>query len=293
MSILNFINDIKALPLMIHQSGYEALTVWANSIYNGAFPPEKKTLAVYSTSGQSYSSGSAKNPFDSWEKGSIAVIPLQGIMLKSGSWWYYGVDEISDLLRLAYDSDRISAVLIKGNTPGGSTDSVYVMEETLRNRNKPTWMLVDGMLCSCGIYIGSFCDKIYAINEMCNIGSLGVFARMVAPVPGENSGYKIVEVYPDESSQKNYPEREAIKGNEAPLKEELSRLAIHFQNVVKQNRPNITDQNVFAGKTFYAGDAAAVGLIDAVKSERDTITELLALTNVSQEIQTEISSMYK
>lgn len=289
MSILNFFNDLKASPLMIHHSGHEALSIWANSINKGSYPPERTPLAISSTFGQSYTPNTNKNPFDSWEKGSIAVIPLQGVMLKSGNWWYYGTDEIAAIIQMAYNSDHIAAVLIKGNTPGGSTDSVYVLEETLRNRNKPTWMLIDGMLCSCGMYIGSFCDRIYAINEMCHVGSLGVFARIIAPVAGENSNYKIVEVYPDESNLKNYPEREAINGNIEPMKDNLSRLAKHFQDIVATNLPGISDPDAMKGKTYFASDAAKIGLIHAVKSEKETIEELLTLIKVRDEI----SSMSK
>jgi len=283
---------------MLHSSGYDALTDLANSFLQGHTPQEKKTLAVHSNFGQTYGEGydegsSTSNPFDYWNEGSIAILPLNGIMLKSGSWFYYGVDEIAHIQNLAYQSPKIAAVLFRGNTPGGSTDSVFVMEETFRNKTKPTYMLVDGLLCSCGMYVGSFCDKIYAINEMCQLGSIGVFARMFEPT--ENSGYKIKEVYPDESHLKNYPEREALKGNEAPLKEELAKLAVHFQNIIKENRPGISDKDAFAGKTYFAKDAAKIGLIDAVKSEREVIAELINHTrNVpSKEVQNEISSMYK
>lgn len=290
MSLSTFLNDLKASQLMVHTSGHEALSIMLNSIKNGVTIPDRKDLAVLNTFGQSYDS-SSKNPFDAWEKGSIAIIPLEGMMLKSGGWWYYGVDEIAEILRLAYSSDRISAVLVKGNTPGGSTDSVFVIEEVLRNKTKPTYMLVTGMLCSCGIYVGSFFDKIYTINDMCSVGSLGVFARLIAP--SENGDYKIIEVYPDESPMKNYPEREAIKGNEEPLKEELSKLAIHFQDIVRENRPGITDKEVFAGKTFFAKEAIPIGLIDGIKSEAMVLNELQSLVSISSEVQNEIINSYK
>lgn len=290
MSLLTFLNDIKASQLMVDTSGHEALSIMINSIQHGITIPNRQDLAVLNTCGQSYDS-SSKNPFDTWEKGSIAIIPLNGIMFKSGSWWYYGVDEIAHILQLAYESDRISAVLFKGNTPGGSTDSVYVLEEVLRNKTKPTYMLVTGMLCSCGIYVGSFFDKIYAINDMCNVGSLGVFARLIAP--NENGSYKIVEVYPDESHLKNYPEREALKDNDKPLKDELSKLANHFGDILKENRPQITDRDVYAGKTYIAREAVAIGLIDGVKSESTVIKELQALTSISDDVKNQISNSLK
>ena len=294
MLLNTFLQQIRSSLLMIHHSGHDALTDLANLFLNGGTIQEKRSISISSNFGESYEDSSpSDNPFDKWNEGSIALIPLNGIMLKSGSWFHYGVDDLAYLLNQAYKSPKIAGVLFKGNTPGGSIDSLYLMEETLRNKSKPTWMLVDGTLCSCGMYIGSFCDRIFAMNEMCTLGGVGVFGRLVGP--SENSGFKIVEVYPDESYLKNYPEREAMNGNPEPMKEELSKLAIHFQNIIKQNRPGITDKEVFAGKTYFAKDAVAAGLIDAVKSERETVSELIAfIKNVpSQEVREEISLMYK
>lgn len=279
---------------MIHSNGHDALTDLANLFHNGnSSIVEKRTLAISNTFGQNYDqSGKSSNPFDAWNDGSIAVIPLEGIMLKSGSWFYYGVDEIAQILRLAYKSSKIAAILFKGNTPGGSTDSVYVLEEVLREKNKPTWMLVHGTMCSCGIYIASFCDKIWAINNMCTIGSLGVFARLISPT--DQSGYKIEEIYPEESHLKNYPEREAIKGNTDPMKIELSKIANHFIGVVKENIPGITDKDVFAGKAYNAKEAASIGLINGVKSEKNVIAELSSLVEnlPSTEAQNEIMNSF-
>lgn len=293
MLLNTYLHQIRSSPLMIHQSGHDAISDLANSLINGHSPQEKKTISITGTLGQNYGDGydensKSSNPFDYWQEGSIAVIPLSGIMLKSGSWFYYGVDEIAHIQRLAYQSPKIAALLFKGNTPGGSTDSVYMMEETFRNKTKPTYMLVDGMLCSCGMYIGSFCDKIYAINDMCSVGSIGVFARLMEP--SENSGYKVKEIYPDESHLKNYPEREALNGNPEPMKQELGKLANHFRNIIQENRPGITDKDAFAGKTYCAAEAAAIGLIDGVKSERETVAELINLIqNVpSASVQNEI-----
>lgn len=290
MSLLSTLNDISASLLMVHSSGHEALSIMVNSIKNGVTPPNRQDLAVINTTGQSYDS-SSRNPFDSWEKGSIAIIPLSGVMLKTGGWWYWGVDQIAQIIQLAYASDKISAVLIKGNTPGGSTDSVYVIEDVLRAKNKPTHMLVDGMLCSCGMYVGSFCDKIYAINDMCLVGSLGVMAQLV--IPKENENYRIEIVYPDESALKNHTSREVIDGNNEPLKKELAKLVMHFRDVVRANRPGITDSDVYLGKEYLAKEAVSVGLIDGVKNEEQVLKELQVQVSISAEVQNEITNSYK
>ncbi|MEA4975708.1 MAG: S49 family peptidase [Paludibacter sp.] len=281
-----FLQEIQASNLMIHSSGYEVLNHISNSILNDTFKPDVIDIPIVSTKGELYvekdQDGNIINPFDSWQSGSIAIIPLTGIMMKRGYWWSYGMDDVAEIIRMAYQSDKISAVIIKGDTPGGSTDSIFLLQEVLSEKTKPTYGFVDGMCASCGYIVFSYLDKIYAINKMTRIGGIGVFARMIVP-NRENSNYKIVEVYPDESKDKNLPEREAIEGKPEKMKDELSKLAVYFQDVVKANRPNI-DHGTLTGKTYYAYEAQGLGLIDGIKTFAQVISEIDKLISDRKEI---------
>lgn len=261
---------------MIHSSGYELLNHISNSIINDTFKPDVIDIPIASTKGELYvdrdDDGNIINPFDSWQSGSIAIIPLTGIMMKRGYWYGYGMDDVAAIIRMAYQSDKISAVIIKGDTPGGSTDSIFLLQEVLSEKTKPTYGFVDGMCASCGYIVFSYLDKIYAINKMARVGGIGVFARMLVP-NRENSSYKIVEVYPDESKEKNLPEREAIEGKPEKMKEELSKLAVYFQDVVKANRSNI-DPGTLTGKTYYAYEAQNLGLVDGIKTFSQVVGEI-------------------
>lgn len=281
-----FLQEIQASNLMIHSSGYEVLNHISNSILNDTFKPDVIDIPIVSTKGELYvekdQDGNIINPFDSWQSGSIAIIPLTGIMMKRGYWWSYGMDDVAEIIRMAYQSDKISAVIIKGDTPGGSTDSIFLLQEVLSEKTKPTFGFVDGMCASCGYIVFSYLDKIYAINKMTRVGGIGVFARMIVP-NRENSNYKIVEVYPDESKDKNLPEREAIEGKPEKMKDELSKLAVYFQDVVKANRPNI-DHGTLTGKTYYAYEAQGLGLIDGIKTFAQVISEIDKLISDRKEI---------
>ena len=281
-----FLQEIQASNLMIHSSGYEVLNHISNSILNDTFKPDVIDIPIVSTKGELYvekdQDGNIINPFDSWQSGSIAIIPLTGIMMKRGYWWSYGMDDVAEIIRMAYQSDKISAVIIKGDTPGGSTDSIFLLQEVLSEKTKPTFGFVDGMCASCGYIVFSYLDKIYAINKMTRIGGIGVFARMIVP-NRENSNYKIVEVYPDESKDKNLPEREAVEGKPEKMKDELSKLAVYFQDVVKANRPNI-DPGTLTGKTYYAYEAQGLGLIDGIKTFAQVISEIDKLISDRKEI---------
>jgi len=281
-----FLQELQASSLMIHSSGYESLNQVANSILTGVFQPETVEQTIISTRGEIYlekdESGQPQNPFDNWQQGSIAIIPLVGIMMKYGYWWSYGMDDIATIIRLAYQSEKISAVIIKADTPGGSTDSLFLIEEVFREKTKPTFGFIDGMCSSCGYIAFSYLDKIYAINKMARVGGIGVFARLILPNI-ENSYYRVVEVYPNESKDKNLPEREAAAGKDEKLKQELSRLAIYFQDIVKENRPAINAETL-TGKTYFACDAEPLGMIDGIRTLAQTVEELENLVAMRKEI---------
>ena len=269
---------------MLDVSGWEMINSIANAIHLGIFIPETIESTVFSNRGEIlYLTGDPEdgNPFNKWVSGSIAVIPLSGIMLKETYWWGNGVDDIAELIRLAYLSDKISAVIIKANTPGGSTDSLYRIQEVLSEKLKPTFGYIDGMCASCGYVALSYTDKIYAINKMVSVGGIGVYARMVVPNK-ENSMYKVIEVYPEESKDKNLEVREAVKGNEKPLKEELSKLALYIRDTVKGNRPGISDDTM-TGKLYYGYEAESLGMIDGIKKLSDLISEIEKLTETRKQ----------
>jgi len=156
----------------------------------------------------------------------------------------------------------------------------------MRNRTKKSIALIDYQCCSAGIYTASLCDEIYAMNRMCEVGSIGTYAQFVNDSEAlKKWGYKIEQIYPPESKFKNLPEREAIDGNpERIIKEQLTPYAIHFQNIIKENRPklNQSTDGILEGKVFYAYDAIENGLIDGLMNTEQAIKRVQDLSNIQQ-----------
>lgn len=213
-----------------------------------------------------------------FEEDSVLVIPITGTMFKYGWWWYPGVDFAAELIRKADQIPQICGTILLMNTPGGSTQSLIQMEDALRNRQKPCVTLIDGMSASCGVYVAVLTDGIYSMNKMCEIGSIGCFARFLNDDAWmEKEGYKIIEVYPDESKYKNKAYRDAKDGKPQMMKDEtLAPFARNFQELVKANRSTLkTDvEGILEGKNFYAVDAKAYGLIDDI-ANMDEVIEIV------------------
>lgn len=292
------LQEIMSSNLLVHPASLDSLEIIVHKIRKGEIPEKVDTqyiipglniwnnnpkIALVSPGGD-YN----ENPFDSFENESIAVIPLIGHMFKYGSWWRYGMDDIADLIRLADQSPQIIGTLLIGNTPGGTTQSIIQLEDALRNRTKPSIGLIDGQCCSGGIYVFSFCDIIAATNPMCIVGNIGVYLQiLIDDKYYEDRGLKFILVSPPESKYKNLAYIEAKKGNpEILIQEQLSPFAIHFQNIIKQNRPNLnlSIEGIIEGKDFYAQDAVHNGLIDTITNYEGAIQIVRSLHEQKQSI---------
>lgn len=241
---------------------------------------------MISSSDMSSESG---NPFDAYEDNSVVVIPMIGFMSKYShiDWDEYryvvGMDVIADLMKKAFESKKISGIVILANTPGGSTHSIYRLEDVLRNRTKPCVGVIDGMCFSGGIYTLSFCDKILATNRMCEVGSIGTFARIIDNSKMlENAGITVESIYPPESKWKNKAIREAMDGKpQLLIDESLTPFALHFQNIIKENRPKLDTsvEGILEGREFYAYDAIDSKLIDGIGNVDAAIVEVQRLAD--------------
>lgn len=206
----------------------------------------------------------------------IAIFSITGMMLKYAhfnfitedlEWIVPGIDDIASLLEYVMQSEDIDGAILVFNTPGGTTQSLIRLEEVLKNRTKPVVAVVDGMCASAGMYAASLCDRIIALNKMCNVGSIGVMVQLVDYGPYyKKQGIKIIEIYPPESADKNKSYRDAIDGKtQTMIDEVLTPLAVNFQDIVKTHRPvDESIEGVLSGKMFYAEDAIKAGLIDEI-----------------------------
>jgi protease-4 len=108
----------------------------------------------------------------------IAVIPIQGIISSSFDGGGYGlVQLVEDQLKLAGKDNRVKAVLLKVNSPGGevlASDDIYRAILSFQNQhNKPVVASMGSLAASGGYYVSAPCRWIVA-NELTITGSIGV-----------------------------------------------------------------------------------------------------------------------
>lgn len=226
---------------------------------------------------------------DQAPKDSTAIIPLKGTMLKYGTWCSYGTEEVAHAIRSSAVHENITSIVLDVDSGGGSVDAVAPVVQAIefaKSMGIPVVASVD-MACSAAYWAASATDRIIADNAIsATVGSIGVMMSFW-DVKGyyEKLGYKLHTVYAPESDHKNLAFEKALEGDyDLLMEEELSPLAVDFQNAVKANRSGKLDlgtKGLLNGKTFYAQQALKVGLIDEIGTRDRAIdfAQQLAIRN--------------
>jgi protease-4 len=241
--------------------------------------------------GSSVSTVSGLKSFDDAPEGSVAIIPLKSVMIKYGTWCEYGTEEIAAAMLKAAASDKIDAIVLDIDSGGGAVDAIPPMLEAIQKVqtefNKP--VIACGDLCASAAYfVASKCNMIIAGNGLSSeFGSIGVMMSFIDMQPYyEEMGVKFHRIYAPESNYKNLSFENALKGDYKMLQEEdLSPLAVMFQNAVKENRGSKLDlkaEGLLNGRMFYAADAKKAGLIDEVGNMDLAITLAQGLAEVKK-----------
>lgn len=202
-------------------------------------------------------------------KNSIAVVNMIGEVVKYGDWCVLGADEIVAELHKAQSMENIDAIILRVDGPGGSVKAMGTFRDFKKHKKKPIIGLADDALSLHYWSLVELCDYVIADNNVsARFGSVGVVSTFIDDSKYlEENGFKRHEIYPEESKDKNLAFILALEGKyELIRKENLSPLAVKFQEGVTEARPNLKKDapGVLTGKTFYAEEALDLGMIDAI-----------------------------
>jgi len=225
--------------------------------------------------------------FDSAPKGSIAIIPLKGTMLKEDTMCAYGTRTIGSVMLEAVAHENISGIILDIDSGGGAVDAIapikYAIEKAHEAKMKV--LALADMAASAAYYAASFADHIMADNNISSeFGSIGVMVSFQDVQPYyEEMGVKFHTIYAPESTHKNQGFELARQGKyELIKKETLSPLAKDFMRTVRNNRNgkvNLTIPGILNGRMFYAKEAKKHGLIDSMGNIDLAIRKLNKISN--------------
>lgn len=218
-------------------------------------------------------------------KDRIAVIYAQGeILYGEGGPNYIGQGLINKALRKAREDDKVKAVVLRVNSPGGSalTSDIIWREIELTKKEKPVVVSMGDVAASGGYYIAVGADKIFA-EPTTITGSIGVFGTIpnISEL-AKNIGINAEQVATNENSteyslfEPMTPQfREVItEGIETTYQTFLTRVA-EGRNISVARADSLAQGRVWSGI-----EAKELGLIDELGSLNDAVKAAADLADI-------------
>ncbi|HWE01417.1 MAG TPA: signal peptide peptidase SppA [Tepidisphaeraceae bacterium] len=223
-----------------------------------------------------------KKPKEESTEPQIALVYAQGVIVdgEAGDGIFsesgVGSESMRKAMRIATRDDKVKAIVIRIDSPGGSALASEVMWQAVRHaaEKKPVIISIGGMAASGGYYLASAGDKIYA-DPSAIVGSIGVvggkfvfkgISEWVGVHTETFSKGKNAGLF---SSSEPWDDRQktmVTKWMEGTYKQFTER-------VMKTRGGKIKDiDKVARGRIFLAKDAKALGMVDEIGGIDDALS---------------------
>lgn len=199
----------------------------------------------------------------------IAVIYAQGEILSGeGSESYIGEGSMRRALQSARKNDKVKAVVLRVDSPGGSalTSELIWREVELTKKEKPVIVSMGNVAASGGYYIACGADKIFAEPNTIT-GSIGVFGILPNLTPLARKVGINAETVSTHKNSADYSLFRPLDDNlRGFLQEDVERIYTTFVNRVAAGRKMRFEQvdNIAQGRVYSGLEAKQIGLVDEI-----------------------------
>ncbi len=217
----------------------------------------------------------------------VAVIPLEGPVMKNGGMCSYGSKDIIAWVDKANADADVSSIVLVTDSPGGQVDGTEAMANAIKNSAKPVVAYIDGLAASAAYWAVSQASHIFiSSGTTAWAGSIGSLIRHVDSSQAlAQSGQKVTYITADRSTHKvlgNGTEpltEEAI----AYYKSDLNTVNDTFISAVESGRGDklTNKEEVFSAKIYNGKQAIKLGLVDKVGTLNDAIRHAAKLSKTA------------
>jgi protease-4 len=200
----------------------------------------------------------------------VAVIIAQGsIQSGEGNEFTIGSSRIAKALRKARENDKVKAVVLRINSPGGSAlaSDVIWREVELTKRVKPVIASMGGVAASGGYYIACFADTIVAQPNTVT-GSIGAFGLFFTAqeLLNDKMGINIETVETNTLSDLGTPDRDLTPSEKRILIHQIDRVYNTFKSRVAEGRGFTMAyvDSIGQGRVYSGTAALELGLVDVL-----------------------------
>ncbi|WP_427170184.1 signal peptide peptidase SppA [Fusobacterium nucleatum] len=239
---------------------------------------------------QEYSKNYYKEETLSNSNNIVYVIPLEGDIVESQLDILSGeeninVNETLEKLNIAKENEKIKAIVLRINSPGGSALTSDIIAEKVKelSTKKPVYVSMSSVAASGGYYISTNAHKIF-VDRNTITGSIGVvsilpdFSKLLT-----NNGVNIEKIsegeYSDLYSTDTFTEKKYNKIYNSNLK-----VYEDFLNVVSKGRKIDKEKlkTIAEGRIWTGDEAVEIGLADEIGGLNTTIYNIAEDNNMEE-----------
>src|ERR687885_514200 len=226
------------------------------------------------------------------KKNQIAVLYAEGeIVDGEGGPTQVGGDRIAQEMRKIREDDRVKAVVLRVNSPGGSATAAEVIgrEVMLTGKKKPVIVSMGNLAASGGYWISMGSNRIFAEPNTIT-GSIGVFGMLFnAEKLAANNGVTWAVVKTARFADTNTVSRPKHPQELATLPRIVDRLSDRFITKVADSRklPKNKVQEIAQGRVWSGTAAKQLGLVDEIGGLEDAVAEAAKQAKLGDDWQLE------
>lgn len=212
--------------------------------------------------------------------GNIAVIEIDGVLVHKGGWidaacGFVGYNYLLSMFEAAMHDPDVLGIWVVIDSPGGAVAGLFqfveeVAQMTADAGGKPVYAWVDEQACSAAYVILSVCDKAYAPTSAM-LGSIGCVATLRTINRALDQAGIDVEIFRSRPRKARGGPFEAMDDEtKARIQRSVDEADDVMAAIVAAGRGLALDAiDEMAGDWFEGAEAAQLGLVDAIVSERE------------------------
>lgn len=226
---------------------------------------------------------------EEFKEGNIAVIPIRGPITVGDmqAFTAQGVKstDIIDLITKAEDDEKIKAIILDINSPGGAPVASDEIARAVKETNKTTVSVIRETGASGAFWIATAADRVFA-NRMSMTGSIGVrgsYLEIAGLIQDFNVSYRrlVAGKYKDAGT----PYKEMTPEEQALFQQLLDDLHEEFITAVAENRnmPEEQVRDAADGFVMLGSKAHELGFIDELGGTEEALNYLEQQLNITAE----------
>lgn len=216
----------------------------------------------------------------------VAIIEVRGPILKYVSSFDDGTSSVfvRRQIHQALSDPEIGAILIVGDSPGGTVAGTMDLASTISraNEKKPVHYFAEDLTASAAYWLASQCRKISANNATALVGSIGTYAVLYdLSQAAEDLGIKVHVVSTGRFKGAGVEGTEITPEQISEVQRIVDALNSEFLDAVSAGRDMTRSavEQLADGRVHPAGDAKSLGLIDTIQGMQESIDELSTISD--------------